>query len=207
MPTAASNNVEGATDGSRQPREPGRSRLRVLISVGLALAIVVAAWFVTGRQGIDSLGQGGVNQRILPRVGEPAPDITVTDILGNQVTLSSLRGRAVWLNFWGSWCPPCRAEMPEIQAAYEKVAPEGVVLMAISINESPLDAALFAARNKATFPIFTDQYQEATGAAYPIYNYPTHIFIDSNGIERHVILSAMSADEAIGYALDAKNSA
>jgi peroxiredoxin len=199
--------LEASTDGSTPPQKTGISRSRVLISVGLALAIVVAAWFVAGQQGLESIGQGGVNQRLLPRVGEPAPDITVTDILGNQVTLSNLRGRAVWLNFWGSWCPPCRAEMPEIESAYQRVSPDGVVLMAISLNEPPLDAALFAARNEVTFPIFSDQYQQATGAAYPIYNYPTHIFIDPNGIVRHVILSEMSADEAVGYALDAKNSA
>src|SRR5688572_16084959 len=97
-----------------------RSRSRVVVSVVLALAIVLGAWFVTGRQGFDSLGQGGVNQRLLPKAGEPAPDVTVTDILGNQVSLSDLQGKAVWLNFWGSWCPPCRAEMPEIQAAFEQ---------------------------------------------------------------------------------------
>jgi peroxiredoxin len=195
--------VAGDTTGT-----PGRkpTTRRILLSLGLALIIVAAAWFVAGRQGLDTVGQGGVNQKLLPRAGEPAPDVTVTDILGNQVTLSSLKGNAVWLNFWGSWCPPCRAEMPEIQAAYEQLEPDGIKLLAISLNEPPIDAALFAARNNVTFPIFTDQYQTATGAEYPIYNFPTHIFIDPNGIVSRVVLSEMSTAEAVGYARDAMNS-
>lgn len=93
--------------------------------------------------------------------------------------------------------------MPEIQAAYERLRSEGVVLLAISLNEPPIDAALFAARNNVTFPVFTDQYQSATGVAYPIYNYPTHIFIDPNGIVSRVVLSEMTADEAVAYAREA----
>ena len=204
MHTAVSTSVseisstsESSAPSSRRPRP------RILMSVGLALAIVIGAWFVAGQQGLDSLGQGGVNQRLLPRAGEPAPDITVTDILGNQVSLSDLEGRTVWLNFWGSWCPPCRAEMPEIQAAYEQVAPEGVIMLAISLNEPAIDAVQYAVRNNVTFPIFTDQYQSATGAAYPIYNFPTHIFIDPSGTVNRVVLSEMSTEEAVGYAREA----
>jgi thiol-disulfide isomerase/thioredoxin len=204
-------NLDSVLPGGNPNQPPAkRAQKRLFGSIGLALAIVVAAWFLAGHQGFDTLGQGGVNQKLLPRAGEAAPDITVTEIVpnpGEQVSLSSLRGKTVWLNFWGSWCPPCRAEMPEIEAAYQQLAPEGVVLLAISLKEPWNDAALFAARNKVTFPIFTDQYQTDTGAAYPIYNFPTHIFIDPNGIVRHVVLSEMSVEEAVGYARDAAKAA
>jgi peroxiredoxin len=196
--------VTDQPEKSGQLRSPSkRSRSRIAISLGLAFAIVIGAWFVAGQQGLDSLGQGGVNQRLLPRAGDPAPDITVTDILGNQVRLSDLEGQAVWLNFWGSWCPPCRAEMPEIQAAYEQVATEGVIMLAISLNEPAIDAVQFAVRNNVTFPIYIDQYQTATGDAYPIYNFPTHIFIDPTGVVSRVVLSEMSTDEAVRYAREA----
>jgi peroxiredoxin len=199
-----SNSVTDQPEKSGQLRSPSkRSRSRIAISLGLAFAIVIGAWFVAGQQGLDSLGQGGVNQRLLPRAGDPAPDITVTDILGNQVRLSDLEGQAVWLNFWGSWCPPCRAEMPEIQAAYEQVATEGVIMLAISLNEPAIDAVQFAVRNNVTFPIYIDQYQTATGDAYPIYNFPTHIFIDPTGVVSRVVLSEMSTDEAVRYAREA----
>lgn len=191
-------------NSSAARRRPSRS---VFGSIALAVIIVLAAWFLAGQQGLGELGKGGVNRQLLPRAGDEAPDITVTDILGNSVTLSSLRGQTVWLNFWGSWCPPCRAEMPDIQAAYEKLKPTGIVLIAISLDESPLDAALFAARNKVTFPIFTDPDRSATGDAYPIYNFPTHLFIDKNGIVRHVVLSEMTVEKAVFYVEDTMKSA
>lgn len=201
MPTAESSEVESALPNPETQAPTSRvPRSRVVVSLGLALAIIAAAWYLAGRQGIDDLGKGGINRQLLPREGEPAPDFTVTDILGNQVTLSSLRGKTVWLNFWGSWCPPCRAEMPDIQAAYEQLAPEGVVLLAISIGEDPMDAALFAARNNVTFPIYVDRYQDATGAGYPIYNFPTHIFIDPDGVVRHVVLTGVTAADVLSYA-------
>jgi peroxiredoxin len=208
MPMAASNSVENVLP-TNQATGPTRKRPqgKVFGSVALALAIVIGAWFLAGHQGLGSVGEGGVNQKLLPRAGDVAPDVTITDILGQQVTLSSLRGKTVWLNFWGSWCPPCRSEMPEIQAAYEQLSKEGVVLLAISLKEPPLDAALFAARNNATFPVFSDQYMTDTGAAYPIYNFPTHIFIDKNGIVRHVVLSEMTVDDAIRYAHETENAA
>jgi thiol-disulfide isomerase/thioredoxin len=187
------------------PRSPKRPQTRVFASLGLALLIIVAAWYIAGQQGIGDLGKGGVNQKLLPRAGDQAPDFTVTDLLGNQVSLSSLRGKTVWLNFWGSWCPPCRAEMPEIQAAYEQLAPEGVVLLAISIGEDIWDATQYAALNNATFPVYGDRYQEATGEAYPIYNYPTHIFIDPDGIVRHVVLNGVTTQDVISYAHQTAN--
>jgi cytochrome c biogenesis protein CcmG, thiol:disulfide interchange protein DsbE len=202
MPTAASTNPAApepatavATPADRRPG--GR---RILVSIAFALVIVVGGWYLAGQQGLGELGQGGVNQKLLPAVGEPAPNIVVSDVLGNRVSLEDLRGRPVWLNFWGSWCAPCRAEMPEIQEAYEQLAPRGVVLLAVSLDEPWQEAALFAARNNVTFPVFTDEFRSDTGAAYPIYNFPTHIFIDADGIVRHVVLSIMTVNEAVAYA-------
>jgi peroxiredoxin len=172
----------------------------MLASVALALAIVVGAWYLAGQQGLSTIGKGGVNLKLLPSAGEVAPNIVVTDVLGNQVSLEELRGRPVWLNFWGSWCAPCRAEMPEIQEAYEQLAPRGVVLLAVSLDEPWQEAALFAARSNATFPVYSDEFRSDTGAAYPIYNFPTHIFIDADGIVRHVVLSVMTVEEAVAYA-------
>ena len=74
--------------GSAPARKPPTRR--ILFSVALALAIVIGDWFVAGQQGADSIGRGGVNQKLLPRAGEPAPDFTVTDILCKQVSLASL---------------------------------------------------------------------------------------------------------------------
>jgi len=122
------------------------------------------------------------------------------DVFGNPVRLSDFAGRPVWLMFWGSWCPPCRAEFPEIQAAYRELRDEGVVLLGVSLRESPLEAAAYAGRNKAEFLVLSDPDEADTNAAYPIFNFPTHIFIDADGVIRSVVLEDMSEEQAIGEA-------
>jgi cytochrome c biogenesis protein CcmG/thiol:disulfide interchange protein DsbE len=170
--------------------------------VGLTVAvIIVAAAIVTGAtSGWGSLGTGGINQQLLPKVGQMAPDFQTEDVFGNPVRLSQFRGHPVWLMFWGSWCPPCRAEFPDVQAAYAQLEPKGLRMVAVSLRESPLDAASYAARNGATFLVLSDPDESDTGAAYPIYNFPTHIFIDSDGVIRSIVLEDMSKEEAVAEA-------
>jgi cytochrome c biogenesis protein CcmG, thiol:disulfide interchange protein DsbE len=174
--------------------------------IGIALVVLVAilggAWAIGGKEGFSNIGRGGINRSLLPKVGQPAPDFTTYDVNGNPVSLSNFRGHPVWLNFWGSWCPPCRSEMPDAEAAYQQLAPKGLVMLAVSLKEPPQDAAAFAAKNHATFTILSDQYLEHTGYAYPIANFPTHFFIDSSGIIRRVVLSDLSEKDAVEYGND-----
>jgi peroxiredoxin len=168
--------------------------------LGSAAAIVGGAWYVGGRAGFSQIGQGGENQNFLPRVGTVAPNFTAIGLDGAIVSLSDFRGKPIWLNFWGSWCPPCRAEMPDVETAYEQLAPKGLVLLAVSLGDPPADAAAFAARNHVTFTVLLDPNRTLTASAYPIYNFPTHLFIDPAGIVRKIVLSEMSADQAIANA-------
>jgi len=175
-----------------------------LVTIGLGLvlaaALVVGAWFVGGQQGFDQIGRGGINSRLLPRVGEPAPDFFTVLGDGEVVLLSDFRGQPVWLNFWGSWCPPCRSEAPEMQAAYEELAPRGLVLLAVALDE-PLSAAVaYAELNGLTYLIAGDPNRKLTGDAYPIVNFPTHILIDRDGIVREVILAELNRDQIITHA-------
>ena len=182
-------------------RPAGTARLtQVGLGLGVALAILVGAWFVGGRSGLESVGRGGINQRLLPKVGAVAPDFETEDLLGNPVRLSQFRGQPVWLMFWGSWCPPCRAEFPDVQRAYEQLEPEGVRLLGVSVRESPLAAASYAAQNRATFLVLSDPDETDTGGAYPLYNVPTHIFIDADGVIRSIVLADMSEERALAEA-------
>lgn len=190
------------------PEEQGMSRMmRVGGSLLIALVIIVSAWWVAGREGLNDLGSGGADASLLPKVGSVAPDFSVPDASGTMHSLSDYRGQPVWLNFWGSWCPPCKAEMPDLVAAYNQVKPQGVVMMAISMNEDILDAVQFAAINEAQFPVLSDQFHEYTSpAGYGIANYPTHIFIDRNGVIQRIVLAPLSYDQAVQYAEEIVNS-
>ena len=100
-------------------------RTQAIAGLAIAVAILALAWFVAGRQGLSDVGKGGINTSLLPKVGEEAPDFVAISPEGEVVHLSDFRGQPVWLNFWGSWCPPCRAEMPDIQTAYEELQAAG----------------------------------------------------------------------------------
>lgn len=175
-------------------------RNQIIVGVVCLVVILVAAAFVGATSGWDSIGRGGINRTLLPKVGDPAPDFTTEDVFGNPVSLSQFKGQPVWLMFWGSWCPPCRAEFPDIQAAYSKLEPKGLRMLGVSLRESPVDAAAYAGRNGATFLVLSDPDETDTGAAYPILNFPTHIFIDKDGIVRSVVLEDMDEEQAIAEA-------
>ena len=191
--------VSDVRGGVVQPTAPSR-RVTVALGLAVALAIAAAAWYVGGRQGVDQLGRGGVNLRLLPKVGQPAPDFVTVLGDGRIVRLSDFRGRPVWLNFWGSWCPPCRAEMPELQAAYEELAPRGLVLLAVSLDEPPSAAFEYARLNGATYLVASDPERKTTGGAYPIANFPTNILIDKNGVVRDVAFAELNQEDILARA-------
>ena len=107
---------------SASPPHPDR-RNQVMVGGICLVVILLAAAFVGMNSGWESIGRGGINRTLLPKIGEPAPDFTTEDVFGNPVSLSQFKGQPVWLMFWGSWCPPCRAVFPDIQAAYGKLEP------------------------------------------------------------------------------------
>jgi peroxiredoxin len=202
-------------DTSGPPHVVTRPRfdaLRIVVVVVIVGAIIGMAWLIGERQGFGGIGQGGVNAELLPEVGEQAPELVTFDTDGNLVRLSDFRGQPVWLNFWGSWCPPCRAEFPDIQAAYETLQPQGLVMLGVAVGEDPLVALDYANRVGGTFPVLADpqylaalipedEYPEARAlvTSYTINNYPTHIFIDRDGTVSAVILSPMTFEQAVGY--------
>lgn len=174
-------------------------RGQALVAVVLALLIVITAWFTGGRAGFDQIGQGGVNRQYMPRVGDVAPELLMIGPEGTPVRLSEFRGQPVWLNFWGSWCPPCRAELPDVQAAYEELAPQGVVLIALSIDQSRTAATEYARANGGTFPVYNVPSRALIAEEYDLRNVPTHMFIDASGVIQGMVAGSLSEGAAIEY--------
>ncbi|MBI2830955.1 MAG: TlpA family protein disulfide reductase [Chloroflexi bacterium] len=125
-----------------------------------------------------------------------APDFQLQDLAGKTVFLSELRGKPVVINFWASWCGPCREEMPYIQQVHEKWANKGLVILAINIQENPAVASKFMADYKLTFTALLDTKGEVA-ATYKVRGIPATFFIDKDGIIRGQRVGAFSSVKQI----------
>ncbi|MBT2691032.1 TlpA family protein disulfide reductase [Bacillus sp. ISL-47] len=128
--------------------------------------------------------------------GNLAPDFDLTDMEGNQVKLSDFRGKAVLLNFWASWCPPCRAEMPHMEKLYKKYKDDNFDIVAVNLTNTEKnsgDAEKFVEELGLTFTIPMDE-KGVVGADYEVLAYPTSYFIDSDGVIRGKVLGALNEE-------------
>ena len=119
-------------------------------------------------------------------VGDTAPNFQTFTANGQQVELAELRGQTVLLNFWATWCGPCRIEMPEFQQAYEAYADEGFVIVAVNNQETSEQVNAFGEELGLTFPLAMD-LRGSIQEIYGVRSYPSTYLIDENGviIERH----------------------
>jgi peroxiredoxin len=128
-----------------------------------------------------------------PQVGQAAPNFSLTNTDEKKMSLQELRGKVVVVNFWGTWCDPCREEMPRIQLMYEKYKDNGVVVVGVNIGESRVTAKGFADRLGLTFPIVLDHDRSVTLNQYKIGPIPTSFFIDKQGVVRYIYTGPMSS--------------
>ena len=114
-------------------------------------------------------------------IGNPAPDFTLTDMQGKQVTLAQFRGKVVILNFWATWCPPCREEMPSMERLSQQFKDQGLVLLAVNVEEDGFEAvSSFLNKNPYSFPILLDTAVDVQNL-YQVYRFPESFLIDRNG--------------------------
>lgn len=114
----------------------------------------------------------------------PAPELTLTDLDGITRSLADYRGQVVLVNLWATWCPPCKAEMPTLQAYYNKHNDKGFTVIAIDDGDPTPDVVQFVNDYKLTFPVWLDPTYIATEDAFKTINLPSSFVIDRNGIVR-----------------------
>lgn len=135
------------------------------------------------------------------QVGEQAPGFELQSLDGQTVSLSDLRGKAVVLNFWATWCSPCRYEMPFLQEIYEEWTgkPPSVVVLTINMGERHSTVESFMQYFNLSLPVLLDIRQDVA-QKYAIIGIPTTFFIDKNGIIQGKKVGAfLSKEEIEGY--------
>jgi peroxiredoxin len=134
-------------------------------------------------------------------IGEKAPDFQVKTLTGETVKLSDYKGKKVMLNFWATWCPPCKAEMPDMQQFYEK-GHDDLVILAVNIDPH-LDVQGFVNEMGITFPILLDE-EDQVNTSYKVISIPTTYFIDKKGKIVEKFTGAMPLEAMEQYAEDIK---
>ena len=146
-----------------------------VIAAVVAGAIAAALW--SSPSVPDPIGRGSM-----------APDFTLPRIAdGGERSLASLRGQVVLLNFWATWCEPCEREMPAMQRLHEKLSPQGLLLVAVSVDDDEDSVARFRARFGLTFEMLWDPDQKVS-ELYQAYRYPETLLIGRDGVvvERYI---------------------
>lgn len=126
--------------------------------------------------------------------GEQAPDFQLESLDGQPVRLSELKGQPVVINFWASWCGPCRKEMPDFEAMHARYKEQGLRVYGINVGESKVAVADFARQVGVSFPILIDTTEEAQ-TAYKILPLPATFFVDRQGTIRAIYQYQMSRSQ------------
>lgn len=155
------------------------------ILVVMALVVIMIVTFVKNQtEKNNAIDEEKLGQKVGIKTGQTAPDFTLETLDGDQVTLSKLKGKKVVLNFWATWCPPCKKEMPHLQSYYEKRADQdNVEIVAVDLtynNQTVEQVKEFAESYKVTFPILLMEKPDI-GETYEILTIPTTFFIDTKG--------------------------
>lgn len=173
---------------------PSRAALRNILTTVLVGCVVVALvrfFDSPGASASQSVNVTAVASGPAPKAGKPVTDFEAQTPDGKTVRLSDFRGRPVWITFWATWCPPCRAENADIEAAYKAHQDAGLVVLAVNLGEDNRTVQAYVQRTGLSFPIAMDPPTQIA-ATYRIVGIPTHFFVDANGILMEQRIGGMS---------------
>jgi len=181
-----------------------RSRISILILLSLVplLGMIAALFMLISSGGTSSSTPPTplpVTQAVSRLAGRAAPNFELTTLDGGTIRLSSMRGRIVFVNFWATWCEPCKREMPAFQRFMQSQGEDGAVILAVNIGDKPEDIRKFLEDyNVSGVPVLLDSDYEVQTAYYADL-YPTTFVIDPAGIVRDMHLGEMTLNDLNSY--------
>lgn len=184
---------DNQVDTVRVPEQHGISTREILYAIGgLALGLLVLGgiWLRAARSGDSFPAMNEVQPYAAPALTAPTLD-------GSSISLSDFNGKVVLLNFWASWCQPCKEETPDLEATYRRLEDQGLVIIGIDLlNTEPglQDVQEFVKQYGVTYPIALDE-QGDISRAYAISPLPTSYFIDRQGQVRYIRVGTMNKTE------------
>jgi peroxiredoxin len=170
------------SDVGRKDSRPHKTQGILLLLVGVGLILVAVAVILLIPKAQAEVQQSDTSA-VPVQVNFPAPDVKITDLNNNPVALSDYLGQVVLYNAWATWCPPCKAEMPTLEAYYQAHRKDGFVVVAIEDGEPVAEVAAFASSYALTFPIWPDlKWVATTGFKTDVL--PSSFVIDRSGTVR-----------------------
>ncbi|MDZ7673292.1 MAG: TlpA disulfide reductase family protein [Halanaerobiales bacterium] len=155
------------------------NRSKILIGSVLVLIIIAGAWYFINQNQSQTTNSVQQNIETGPETGLMAPDFTLENLSGKEVSLSDFRGQKVFLNFWASWCPPCKQEMPDIQKLHKEN--KDIKVLTVNVQESKDTAFDYMISNNYSFTTLLDTNGNI-GSRYLVRGIPTTVIIDEDGI-------------------------
>lgn len=167
----------------------------IALFVGVGLAVLVLGSNNASQTGVIAIP---TSSRTLIREGMPAPQFALNTLEGQPMNLADLKGKAVLVNFWASWCPPCLEETPALIEAYNELKAENpnIEFVGIGTNDDKANLVKFAENNKVPY-VMVDDADGKVSDAYAVRGMPTTFFIDANGIVRNVWNGEIKKDKVL----------
>ncbi len=151
---------------------------KISLSLVLVLSLCSVLWFSAGIAAAAPPSPFAVDK--IP--GQKAPDFTLNDLNGKPVPLSAFKGKVILLNFWATWCPPCRDEMPALEKLNQLLKNKGLVVLSVSIDRSAASVKDFIKSTPVGFPVLFDDKLKVTRSLYKVFTVPTTFLIDKKGV-------------------------
>ncbi|TVZ01489.1 TlpA family protein disulfide reductase [Trebonia kvetii] len=184
-----------------------RAKRRMVVIATAVLAVLLAGGLAIGLLSQEK-GNASADGIIAYQAGQrpAAPEFTGTSLTGTTIRLSSYLGKTVVLNFWGSWCPPCRDEAPTLEVLAQQYGKQGVAFLGDDVHDSPANALAFTQRLRISYPSINDPgylvVQQFSQVA-PVSDTPTTVVIDKTGHVAGLILGAVSYSQLTTLLRDA----